>query len=456
VRKKTFAKSVLTHSCNCIPDAKRTDVFDLDLDDREDTPWFTATKLLIAINCMVFVAMLASGVSAADPNVDEMLRWGAGYAPYTLTTQPWRLLTQSFLHVGIIHLLLNMFCLWIYGKLAEKLLGYGGLIAVYVLTGIGAGLLSLSYETSRVSAGASGPLFGISGALISIFYFGNLNLSPERIRHLLMYVVRFTVINLIYGLTAGIDNVAHIGGLVTGLLIGMGLARTINRPLEKSAWTALGVFVVSGAILSATYFSARQAKKPELSVMDAQDAIAQSRYEEAISKYQEVVRLRPNDADAYQQLGWLWYMEERYDESIAAYQRSLAIRPGDARVEQDLGDVYFHAENYELAEPFFRKALERGVDQDEAATFHYEYANLLLELNKRDEARPALAKAVEANQSASSSRLLALAAMADELGDKRTAISLQAKAKIVREQEEKEEKEVSESAEKEPLTVQKN
>jgi rhomboid protease GluP len=110
------------------------------------------------------------------------------------------LITSMFLHFGIIHIG-NMWCLLSLGRLAEKLLGSLTLFGVYLLTGIGASLLSLSWDPMRVSAGASGAIFDIAGVLITTLYFGKHNLQKEAVRRLLGYVVRFSFLNLSFNAT---------------------------------------------------------------------------------------------------------------------------------------------------------------------------------------------------------------------------------------------------------------
>ena len=136
-----------------------------------------ATYALLAINIVIFVAMVASGISFVTPETGQVLRWGADYGPYTLSGQYWRLITSMFLHFGIIHIFGNMWCLWSLGRLAEKMVGSLSLVGIYLMTGVGASLLSLSWDPMRVSAGASGAIFGIAGALISVLYFGSSGFS---------------------------------------------------------------------------------------------------------------------------------------------------------------------------------------------------------------------------------------------------------------------------------------
>ncbi len=102
-----------------------------------------ATYLLVAINCLVFLAMVAHHVSAISPTADQLMDWGADNAGSVLIRgEWWRIVTAMFVHVGIIHLATNMWCLWNLGLLAEPLMGSAGVLAVYILTGAAGNLLS--------------------------------------------------------------------------------------------------------------------------------------------------------------------------------------------------------------------------------------------------------------------------------------------------------------------------
>src|SRR5271165_1974083 len=103
-----------------------------------------ATYTLLGINCAVFVLMVLSGVSFFAPSRQALMLWGADEAGSVLIVgQWWRVVTAMFVHGGILHLALNMWCLWNLGMLAEPLMGSFGLVAVYVLTGAAGNLLSI-------------------------------------------------------------------------------------------------------------------------------------------------------------------------------------------------------------------------------------------------------------------------------------------------------------------------
>src|SRR5580692_8280490 len=159
-----------------------------------------ATYLLVGINCAVFVAMVANGVSIGAPTTGQLMHWGANNAGSVLINgEWWRIVTAMFVHVGILHLATNMWCLWNLGLLAEPLMGSVGVIAVYILSGAAGNLLSTlryfylyypewqRYHDVHVfppGVGASGPVFGIAGALIVLLKSHRLPVPIEEVKRL--------------------------------------------------------------------------------------------------------------------------------------------------------------------------------------------------------------------------------------------------------------------------------
>ena len=199
-----------------------------------------ATYILIGISCAVYLAMVVSGVSWWDPTAEQILHWGANRGVNEiLYGQWWRLVTATFVHVGIIHIGTNMWCLWNLGLLGEPLLGPVGIFAVYILTGVAGNLLSTAVNPGIVGAGASGAVFGIAGVLILLLNSPHLPFPRAELRRLRRSVIYFAVINLVIGastlLYSGgikIDNMAHLGGFLSGMAMGVPLAPLLGTGRE--------------------------------------------------------------------------------------------------------------------------------------------------------------------------------------------------------------------------------
>jgi rhomboid protease GluP len=219
------------------------------------------TYILLAINIGVFVWMVLNGVSAKDPTTEQLVHYGATNASYILLGhQWWRLLTATFVHVGLLHIATNMWCLWNLGLLGEPLLGPAGLIAVYLITGVAGNLLSLLFNVFHrdgisVGAGASGAVFGIAGILIVLLSNKKLPIPAFELNRLRRSVIQFAVLNLIIGIGANftsivrIDNKAHIGGFLSGLALGVPLLPRMTsgrtRYLERQKLTfAVAAFLL--------------------------------------------------------------------------------------------------------------------------------------------------------------------------------------------------------------------
>jgi rhomboid protease GluP len=180
---------------------------------------YAAVPLILDLNLLVFITMVIAGKGFVNFQADDLLAWGGNYRPQTAGEgEWWRLLTNIFLHAGIMHLLFNMVGLLFAGIFLESAIGTKRLASAYLLTGIAASLASIWWHPSTVSVGASGAIFGLFGvflALLTTRYF-----PPVLKKSLSIGVVIFVGGNLLVGLAQGIDNAAHVGGLLSGLMIG--------------------------------------------------------------------------------------------------------------------------------------------------------------------------------------------------------------------------------------------
>jgi rhomboid protease GluP len=223
------------------------------------------TSALIGISVLVFVLMVLSGVSFSTPDLEQLVKWGADWGPYTLVNQPWRLLTSNYVHIGIIHIALNMWCLWNLGALAERIFDRWTYVLGYTACGIAGSIVGVWWRPMLVAAGASGAIFGIAGMLIAALYLGHLPVHPSALKATLKSLLSFAGYNLFFGaVIPGISNAAHLGGFITGLGLGTVLAPRLTAPPdERNSWRRW-IFIVAGVLLLVLFRVVRRAVLPAL------------------------------------------------------------------------------------------------------------------------------------------------------------------------------------------------
>lgn len=198
------------------------------------------TYILIFINIVMFVLMYMLG--NGSENTNTLIDFGANYILLTKAGEYYRLITSGFLHIGVIHLLLNMYSLYIVGSQVEYFYGKVKYIIIYLFSLIMGSLFTVALSSvNTVSAGASGAIFGLLG---SILYFG-IKYRGYIGNSLVNQIVPVVVLNLIIGFTTpGIGNAAHIGGLIGGYLISMAVGIGIDKKEQRSS-------KINGIIISA-------------------------------------------------------------------------------------------------------------------------------------------------------------------------------------------------------------
>ncbi len=188
------------------------------------------TYSLVLINVAIWLLMVFKGVDVVRPSVAALLQWGGSTASEVQKGQWWRMLTATFLHGGLVHLLMNMVGLWSIGQTTERLFGHRLFLLVYLGSALGGSALSLNFSAQQaVAVGASGAVFGIAGALLVAVYQHRQSLPRLFGKQNLTGMGFFVVYSLVQGFTHnGIDNAAHIGGLVVGCLMASILPKRID------------------------------------------------------------------------------------------------------------------------------------------------------------------------------------------------------------------------------------
>lgn len=218
------------------------------------------TWLLIAINVVVLVLMEMNGGSE---RTSTLITFGAKVNTLINQGQVWRLFTSMFLHIGLIHLAVNCFSLYNIGTLLERFIGSVRFAVLYVLAGLCGGLASYWFSPNSISAGASGAIFGLLGAL-AVFFYLHRALFGKTANRMLTNVALVAIVNLGFGATvSGIDNFAHVGGLLGGIIVGALISPrfsvvmdssgqpTVSESKSLAAWIEVALFAAALAFLVA-------------------------------------------------------------------------------------------------------------------------------------------------------------------------------------------------------------
>jgi membrane associated rhomboid family serine protease len=333
----------------------------------------SVTHIIVGINVLVFVAMVATGSSLLLPTREQLLRWGANYGPLSLGAQPWRILTSNYVHVGIIHLGFNMWCLWNLGQLAERILGRLNFALLYTICGLAGSLASLWWHPMVVGAGASGAIFGLAGASIAVFYLGHLPIAKAAMGGTMRSLLTFVGYNLLFGLTPGIDNSAHIGGLAAGLVMGAALSKHIlvapevRRTWARITWISMAVLLLlANAGIRRKYPSMPLLANPQFvasqQIGASRRALLQRHPDEAIAQLQDVIEALPNAPEPRYLLGEAYLMQSKPDKAVGAFQEALRLNPQYGEAAAGLGTAYLAKGMKPAAEQAFKKAAELGYD----------------------------------------------------------------------------------------------
>ncbi len=317
-----------------------------------------ATCVILGLNILVFILMTLSGGSQ---NTSVLLNFGASYGPYFRAGEVWRLVMPMFLHIGVAHLAVNMAALCLLGALLEPLYGYGRFALLYVFSGIGGSLLSME-ASAHIAAGASGAIFGVAGAML-VTGILRPQVVPHRWKNLFgVGILLVIVINLVFGhFIPHIDNWAHLGGLITGMVLAWGVPpiTTSTRRGERAAahgvqWVVVlpVALVVLAAAATANHY---QISKQVLQLLsDSSRLQAQGQPARAIALLKKARELDSRDIAVHEQLAMLYLTAKRYPQAIAELRQALHFSPDSSADTIRLALVYEQAGDLESA----RKLLE--------------------------------------------------------------------------------------------------
>ena len=217
------------------------------------TPSLWALYAVMAINGAVWLATVMGGLSPMKPLSADLFAWGANSATAVVRDgELWRLLTATVLHAGVLHLALNMWALWDAGRQVSRWYGNGQFLLIYWASALAGSALSLHFSSKQaVSVGASGAVFGVLGALVAGVYQHRHRVPRGVFSRLMTSQAVFVVIMLGQGFAReGIDNAAHVGGLLAGAAMAWLLVERVDTPASAAHRRARRAMATGGVALA--------------------------------------------------------------------------------------------------------------------------------------------------------------------------------------------------------------
>ena len=353
------------------------------------------TVAIVGVNVLVFAAMVATGASLLAPTNSQLLKWGADFGPLSLDGQPWRILTSNYVHIGIFHIFFNMWCLWDLGRMSEKIFGGWTYLLIYTACGIAGSLASLWLHPMVAGAGASGAIFGLAGALITTLYLGKLPYPGQALRGMMRSLLTFAGYNLLFGAAIpGIDNSAHIGGLLMGLALGAILGPHRTEVPERRQAQERVVFIAAAFLLVGMGTLVKRQNGYVAVFGGSSQASDPAQIDRAIAELQSTVARKPNNKAALSLLGNAYLRKKDYPHAESTLKRVLELDPSDLPAKYNLGLIYGTTGRDEQARQIFAELTEQDPNDDDSWAL---LGSALDGLGREPEAVEAYRKAIALN-----------------------------------------------------------
>ncbi|MFC0299731.1 rhomboid family intramembrane serine protease [Virgibacillus soli] len=322
------------------------------------------TYLILAINIIIYFLVELNGGSQSVPN---LIRFGAKYNPAIVDGEWWRIVSSMFIHIGFIHLFMNMLAIYYLGTLVERIYGSFRYFAIYFLAGIGGGIASFAF-TNNVSAGASGALFGLFGALL---FFG-LHYRQLFFKTMGQNVIMLIIINIVFGfLVPQIDNSAHVGGLLTGFVA----AGIVHLPRKNRNWqTQMLAIVVYAFIISGLgYYGIDKTLQSAPYQWEKVTTLIQSeQYDEVIRVTTEALNHDPGDLKAplLFQRSYAYIKLQKETQAIEDLEYTVKVDPSMPEAYYNLALLYYDQGHIEQAKDAIKTAHELDPIEDQYQDFY--------------------------------------------------------------------------------------
>jgi rhomboid protease GluP len=319
------------------------------------------TYALIIINVIIWLSMILFFNHFTQLSLLD----AGGLVHFNVIHGEWyRLVTSIFLHYNFEHILMNMLSLFIFGKIVESIVGHWRMLVIYLFAGIFANFASLSFNITTVSAGASGAIFGLIGALFA-FMFISKNFNKKLIGQLLIVLVILIVISLFM---TNINVYAHIGGLIGGFLICL-LGHYFVSDKNKF-WIVVVILLILFVAAQIRIFTI---KEDNIYNTIITNEMTQGNYKEAQSMVKHTIKKNYADDETYYLNGLITTTLNSRAEGMADWERGLRYYPNSGILNYELAIANRALDDKSKARKYAKKALK-------ADPHNHDYLNLTKEL----------------------------------------------------------------------------
>ena len=315
------------------------------------------TMTLMVLCTAVYIATRTAGVSETH----DYVRLGAQFGPALWDGQFWRLGVSMFLHGNTLHLVMNLYALYILGWTLEPLLGHRRFLALFLLGGLAGSACSSVIHPMRVSIGASGAVFTLAGAAFigRVFFVGDMRktlLEPFG-----LYLGLFILYSLVSGfMQSGVDNAAHLGGLVAGVLLGGHLALISSKTRTCSSRSLILFILGLIFIITSVVYSIRPRFSSSWAAWKAERMMQSGRHGEAETFLREAIHRQPSNAEFHIRLAVIKINQGHDQEAFEIYERAARVVDDPALIHLVTGFLYVYKGDADSALISARRARDGG------------------------------------------------------------------------------------------------
>ena len=326
------------------------------------------TYTLILINIVIWLCMILYLNRFSDVKLLEV----GGLVHFNVVHGEWyRLISSMFLHFNFEHILMNMLSLFIFGKIVESIIGSWRMLIIYIISGLYGNFVSLSFNTSTISVGASGAIFGLIGSIFVIMYLSK-NFNKKMIGQLLIALVVLIVFSLFM---SNINIMAHLGGFISGVLITLiGYYFKTQRSLF---WSFLIVFLLIFIVLQIRIFTISEDNIYDKLI---RDEMIKGNYSEAKNVVKQTLNNNYADDETYYLSGLITATKSSQAEAVSEWERGLRKFPNSGVLNYELAIANRSLSDDKKALKYIKKAVAINPNNKK-------YVNLKKELSKSNDAK---------------------------------------------------------------------